>query len=117
MSKPVLACLILPILSACVMAPSPPSVTAGMTFACADGAQIVAVYATDAGQDAVTLTFDGATLLLYAEPVASGARYSWPSDGTNYVWLTMGDTADLYLKDGTMGGAETLVHGNCAAQS
>ncbi len=117
MSKPVLAALIIPLLSACVMVPTPAVTTAGTTYVCGDGAQIVAVYATDAGQDAVNLTFDGATLLLYAEPAASGVRYGWPSDGTNYVWWTKGDMADLYLKDGAKGGLETLVHGACAAQS
>ena len=117
MSKPALACLILPMLSACVMNPTMPEATAGMIYACADGARIVAVHAQDAGQDAVNLTFDGATLLLFAEPVATGARYGWPSDGTNYVWVTIGDTAHLYLKDGTNGGVETLVHGACLAQS
>ena len=117
MLKPVFACLILPILSACVMAPTSPEATSGTTYACSDGARIVAVYAQDAGQESVNLTFDGATLLLYAEPVASGARYGWPSDGTNYVWVTIDDIANLYLKDGSKGGAETLIHGNCMAQS
>ena len=43
MSKPVLAALIIPLLSACVMAPTPAVTTAGTTYICADGAQIVAV--------------------------------------------------------------------------
>ena len=46
----------------------------------------------------VVMTVDGWQITLFGEPAASGARYGWPSDGSNYVWWTKGNEVTLYWK-------------------
>ena len=66
--------------------------------------------------DDVALWLDDGTFRLLREPAASGARYGWPSDGTNYVLLTKGQDATVLLKDGSRGGLETPVYTDCKLQ-
>ena len=58
-------------------------------------------------EDAVAvLQIDGGQCLLYQEPAASGARYSWPSGGASYVvWNKGAETTILWRE----AGAETVL--------
>ena len=102
------------LLAGCVL--DTPSSGNATQYICADGAQIAALYGKDGDQDNVILSYRGKTFHLIQEMSGSGVRYSWPSDGSNYVWWTKGDSATLYWKDGTKGGAESVVHADCMAQ-
>ena len=103
------------LLAACTPQGGSPVATDGATrYLCADGAKLSAVYGNN---DDVKLTVNGETVNLLVEESASGARYGWPSDGSNYVWWTKGDSGTLYWKDGTKGGKETVLHEDCKAQS
>lgn len=64
------------------------------------------------GSSVAVLTVEGRQIALYLEPSASGARYGWPSDGSNYVWWTKGDGATLYWKNGG-DGTETAILSGC----
>lgn len=83
-------------------------------YTCDRGAQVQTVYVNDTSGDAsaAIILVEGQLVTLWAEVSGSGARYSWPSDGSNYVWWTKGDTATLYWKDGAKG-EETVVLDNC----
>ncbi len=76
-------------------------------YTCDRGVEIPATYVNGADGGLVVLHVDGAQITLLVEPAASGARYGWPSDGSNYVWWTKGDTATLYWK--TPEGEATLL--------
>ncbi|MBC7676845.1 MAG: MliC family protein [Rhodoferax sp.] len=78
-------------------------------YTCERGVQVPVVYA-DSGDSAIAvLMVEGNQILLYSEPAASGARYGWPSDGSNYVWLTNGNEAKLLWHDGTTNTETTLL--------
>lgn len=83
-------------------------------YICDRGAIVQAVYVNDTSGDAAAaiLLVEGQMVTLWAEISGSGARYGWPSDGSNYVWWTKGDAATLYWKDGTKG-EETVLLDNC----
>ncbi len=83
-------------------------------YLCERGVEVPVAYVNGDGSSVVTLTVDSRQISLYQEQSASGTRYSWPSDGSNYVWLTKGDTAMLYWKDET--GAETPILAACKQQ-
>ena len=83
-------------------------------YACERGVSVPVTYVNAGDQSVVVLTVDGSQTSLYAEVAASGARYGWPSDGSNYVWLTQGSDASLYWKDET--GAETPILSACKQQ-
>ncbi|MFN7223706.1 MAG: MliC family protein [Paracoccaceae bacterium] len=68
-------------------------------YNCDRGVSVPATYVTSADGGLVVLHVESAQITLVSEVVASGARYGWPSDGANYVWLTKGDTATLYWKE------------------
>lgn len=108
------ACLIL--LCACVPDHPELAAPADEVYLCEDGTRIGVVYGAQAGQNSVTLSYNGETAVLLAEPAASGARYGWPSDGSGYIWWTKADQGTLYWKDGEKGGQETVLHSGCAAQ-
>ena len=80
-------------------------------YTCDRGVAVPVTYVNDSDMSVVILTVEGRQISLYGEAAASGARYGWPSDGSNYVWWSNGDTATLYWKDET--GAETPVLSNC----
>ena len=111
LSGPVLASVLL---AGCVPGAAP--VGNATQYICADGAQLAALYGKEGDEDNVILSYRGETFHLIQEMSGSGVRYSWPSDGSNYVWWTKGDSATLYWKDGTKGGAESVVHADCVAQ-
>ena len=80
-----------------------------LRYTCERAVQIPVVYAKS-GDDAIAvLTVEGGQLLLYAQPTTSGARYGWPSDGSNYVWLTEGAGAKLLWRDGATKAETTLL--------
>lgn len=84
------------------------------TYTCDRDVKVPVVYVNGDDLSAVILYVEGSQVLLYNEPAASGARYGWPSDGSNYVWWTKGDAATLYWKDGEAG-TETVLLDNCTA--
>jgi membrane-bound inhibitor of C-type lysozyme len=69
-----------------------------MTYRCDRGVEVPATYVVGAESSLVILNVDDRQVTLVEEPTASGARYSWPSDGSVYVWLTKGDEATLSWK-------------------
>ena len=78
-------------------------------YTCERGVQVPVVYANSGDSAIAVLMVEGNQILLYPEPAASGARYGWPSDGSNYVWLTNGNEAKLLWHDGTTNTENTLL--------
>jgi membrane-bound inhibitor of C-type lysozyme len=64
-------------------------------YTCDRGVEVPATYINAAEGSLVVLTVEGRQITLVNEPAASGARYGWPSGGSNYVWWTKGDGATL----------------------
>lgn len=69
-----------------------------VTYACDRGVEVPATYVNGPDQSLAVIHVEGRQITLVNEPAASGARYGWPSDGSGYVWWTMGDEATLYWK-------------------
>ena len=67
------------------------------------------VYVKSGDASVAVLSVEGGQFLLYSEATATGARYGWPSDGSNYVWLTNGPDATLMWHDGTTKTETTLL--------
>ena len=67
-------------------------------YSCDRGVEVPATYVNGPDQSLAVINVDGSQITLVDEPAASGARYGWPSDGSNYVWWTKGDEATLYWK-------------------
>lgn len=85
-----------------------------MTYVCERGVEIPAVYVNHPGEPGIAVIHvEGRMINLVTEMSASGARYGWPSDGSNYIWWTKGDTATLYWKDGATG-EETPLLSECS---
>jgi len=84
-----------------------------LTYTCDRDVAVPVVYVNADDTSLAILQVEGRQILLYAEPAASGARYGWPSDGSNYVWWTKGDAATLYWKDGAAGTETALL--SCVA--
>lgn len=68
------------------------------TYTCDRGVQVPVTYINAAEGSLLVLTVEGRQITLAGEPAASGARYGWPSGGSNYVWWSQGDDATLYWK-------------------
>ena len=70
-------------------------------YICERGVEVPASYINGEGMEPVAVIHvEGEQITLILERSASGARYGWPSGGSNYVWWTKGDTATLYWRDG-----------------
>lgn len=69
-----------------------------VTYVCDRDVQVPTTYVNTPEGSLVVLVVDGRQITLLNEPAASGARYGWPSDGSNYVWWTKGAEATLYWK-------------------
>lgn len=69
-----------------------------LRYQCDRGVEVPATYVNGPDQSLVVIHVEGSQITLVGEPAASGARYGWPSDGSNYVWWTKGDEATLYWK-------------------
>jgi len=67
-------------------------------YTCDRGVEVPATYVNGADQSLAIIHVDGNQITLVNEPAESGARYGWPSDGSNYVWWTKGNDATLYWK-------------------
>lgn len=67
-------------------------------YLCDRGVEVPATYVNAAEGSLVVLHVEGNQITLLSEEAASGARYGWPSDGSNYVWWTKGEEATLYWK-------------------
>jgi membrane-bound inhibitor of C-type lysozyme len=83
-----------------------------MRYTCERGVEIPVVYVTSDDTLVAVLTVEGRQILLYSEPSASGLRYGWPSDGSNYVWWSKGTEAMLLWHDGTAD-TETTLFATC----
>lgn len=81
-----------------------------MTYVCDRDVAVPVVYVNAADTSLVVLNVDGNQVLLYAEQAGSGARYSWPSDGSGYVWWSKNDEATLYWKDGEAGSETAILY-------
>ncbi len=66
------------------------------TYRCDRGVEVPTTYVNGPDQSLVVLNVEGRQITLVNEPAASGARYAWPSDGSNYVWWTKGNAATLF---------------------
>lgn len=87
------------------------------SFVCAGGKHFAVNFGQEGETNSATLTFENdEKALLLQEPSDTGSRYGWPSDGTNYVLLTEGQSATVLLKDGSNGGLETPVYSDCRLQ-
>jgi hypothetical protein len=87
------------------------------SFVCDGGHHFAVTYGMQDETPSVMLSLDtDEEVTLLSEPTEHGGRYGWPSDGTNYVLLTEGQTATVLLKDGSRGGAETSVYTGCKLQ-
>lgn len=83
-----------------------------LRYACERGVEVPVAYVTDDSASVAVLTVEGRQLALWQEPAASGARYTWPSDGSGYVWWTKGTEATLAWKDAAAG-TETVLLSAC----
>jgi membrane-bound inhibitor of C-type lysozyme len=83
-----------------------------LTYTCDRGVEVPATYVNGPDQSLVVINVDGRQITLLNEEAASGARFGWPSDGSNYVWWTKGSDATLYWKS-PEGEAQLL---SCTAQ-
>lgn len=64
--------------------------------------EVPVTFVTGPEDSVAILQIDGGQYLLYQEPAASGARYSWPSGGAGYVVWTKGqETSILWREEGT----------------
>ena len=95
------AALALPMVMAFATAASAAMEVVSHRYQCERGVEIPATYVTDAAEAIVVLHVEGRQITLYQEPAASGSRYGWPSGGSNYVWLTKGDSATLSWRNGS----------------
>jgi membrane-bound inhibitor of C-type lysozyme len=99
--------LLLAPLAACTMtAPTVPDAPAAGTvnYTCKGGYVVPVTYGAEGdGTKSVVITVDGANYTLLEEPVASGQRFAWPSDGSNFVWVTKGGVGTVLWHDGTNG--------------
>ncbi len=84
-------------------------------YLCERGVEVPVAYVNADGASVAVLTVEGRQIALQQEVSASGARYGWPSDGSNYVWWSKGDSATLLWKDGAAG-TETPLLSDCKAQ-
>jgi membrane-bound inhibitor of C-type lysozyme len=87
-----------------------------LRYQCARGVMVPATYLLSEADAVVVLHVEGAQITLFGEAAASGARYGWPSDGSNYVWLTKEDSATLLWRDGS-DQSEAVILDDCKALS
>ena len=70
-------------------------------YLCERDVEVPATYVNAEGSESVAvLNVEGGQITLIQEVSASGARYGWPSGGSNYVWWSKGDAATLLWRDG-----------------
>jgi membrane-bound inhibitor of C-type lysozyme len=70
-------------------------------YLCERGVEVPVTYVNADGADSVAvLNVEGGQITLFREISGSGARYGWPSGGSNYVWWSKGDAATLLWRDG-----------------
>lgn len=85
----------------CLLASALPAAAqsyATRTYLCDRGVEVPATYVVGPDYNLVIINVDGRQVTLVSEPAASGARYSWPSDGSVYVWWSKEDGATLLWK-------------------
>jgi membrane-bound inhibitor of C-type lysozyme len=87
-------------------------VVKSVRYSCDRGVEVPVAYVDADGASVAILQVEGRQIALWQETAASGARYGWPSGGSNYVWWTKGDTASLLWKDGTAQ-TETVLLQDC----
>ena len=67
-------------------------------YACDRGVEVPVTLVTAEDQAVAVLHVDGRQITLYLEAGESGARYGWPSGGSNYVWMMQDATGTLLWK-------------------
>lgn len=115
MNRPWLLALLATLPAACV----PPGGTSAtgavpdgvVSYRCDAGAGLVVRY--DAAADPPTAEFerDGANLLLLEPSTRPGLRYSWPSDGSYFIWELDGGSGHLSYRDGERGRVDPVLSG------
>ncbi len=97
--------LLLAPLAACTMdAPKSPNAaaTGAVAYTCAGGQVLPVTPGAQAdGTKSVVIAVDGANYTLLEAPAASGQRFAWPSDVSNFVWLTTGGVGTVLWHYGT----------------
>ena len=85
-------------------------------YLCERGVEVPVTYVNAEGAESVAvLNVEGGQITLIREVSGSGARYGWPSGGSNYVWWSKGDTAMLLWRDGETT-VEEPVYSECAVR-
>lgn len=101
---------------ACVVAAPAASEVITARYLCERGVEIPVTYVNGEGIEPVAvLNVEGSQITLILERSASGARYGWPSGGSNYVWWIKGDAATLFWRDGAAG-TETVLYSDCVTR-
>ena len=98
--------LLLVPLAACTMAaPKAPDVpNRAVSYTCKGGDVVPVIYGAEGdGTKSVVIRVDGANYTLLEEPAATGQRFAWPSDGSNFVWVTQDGVGTVLWHDGTNG--------------
>ena len=103
-------------LAACVQPQAPDTPLVGtLSYTCTGGAILPVTYTTDPnGNTAVVIAAFGTNYNLIEEASTGGRRFSWPSDGTHFVWLVSGNVGTLLSHDGVTG-SETPSLTGCKA--
>ncbi|MDP2083175.1 MAG: MliC family protein [Pseudotabrizicola sp.] len=70
-----------------------------LRFKCDRDVEVPVVFVTGPEDAVAVVQIDGGQFLLYREPAASGAKYSWPSDGASYVLWSKGNEATIYWRE------------------
>ncbi|MEO6299800.1 MAG: MliC family protein [Paracoccaceae bacterium] len=99
--------LLLAPLAACTMhaatMPDAPA-TGTVNYTCTDGYVVPVTFGMqDDGTKSVVLKVDGNSYTLLKAKSATGTRYAWPSDGSNFVWQIQGGVGTVLWHDGTSG--------------
>jgi membrane-bound inhibitor of C-type lysozyme len=89
------------LVAALVAAPAASAEVITVRYLCERGVDVPVTYVNAEGMESVAvLNLEGRQITLIREISGSGARYGWPSGGSNYVWWSKGDAATLYWRDG-----------------
>lgn len=93
------------------------AVTSTPRYTCERGVEIPAIYinSKDGTEPGIAvIQVEGRLINLETTIAASGTRYSFPSDGSGYIWWTHQGAATLYWRDGATG-EETVIYSDCRA--
>ena len=101
--------LILPLAGCvCEVLGNCPPPTGSVEYTCGGGVKLPVAFGQEPdGTGSVVITVDGADYrLLKVQRPSQDTRYSWPSDGSNYVWQISEGVGTLLWHDGEKGTEE-----------